>query len=121
MPETLESSSCVNTENVTLVVNLNSLGLESKTLSDTLENIELGSLGTKVFTSCAQSGLEGNSSLLLTGGEPSEIECNQNEFCTPDTICSKYSDYKLVGNKWQSFVEDEQTIQNGRNSEDWRS
>ena len=121
VPETLESSSCVNTENVTLDVNLDSLGLESKTLSDTLENTELGSLGTKVFTSCAQSGLEGNSSLLLTCGEPSKIKCNQNDFCTPDPICSKYSDCQLVGNKWQSFVEDEQTIQNGRNSEDWRS
>ena len=53
VPETLESSSCINTKNVTLDVNLDSLGLESKTLSDTLENIELGSLGTKcVYTMC---------------------------------------------------------------------
>ena len=53
VPETFESSSGVNTENVTLDVNLDSLGLESKTLSDTLENIELGSLGTKgVYTMC---------------------------------------------------------------------
>lgn len=40
-------------------------------------------------------------------GEPSMIDTSMNDICTPDPIYSKYLDCQIVGNKWQSFVEDE--------------
>jgi hypothetical protein len=63
-------------------------------------------------TPVTQPGLEGSSSLIdlikiPTVDGPSEIVPNLNDFCTPDPICSNYSDCHVVGNKWPSLVEDE--------------